>query len=145
MVENTHTLLGREIMILDSSVIFKWFFDEEGTDRALAILQDIQKEKISMFAPRLLFYEIGNSLLYHKPFTEDKIKYASKILEELSFSFYDFTFQEWNTIIDEAHHYNISFYDYSYLFLAKQLNTQLITADTKLFKKNKNLGFVKLL
>lgn len=132
-------------MILDSSVIFKWFFDEEGTDRALAILQDIQKEKISMFAPRLLFYEIGNSLLCHKPFTEDKIGYASKILEELPFSFYDFTFQEWNTIIDEAHYYNISFYDYSYLFLAKQLNTHLITADRKLFGKTKKLGFVKLL
>lgn len=132
-------------MILDSSVIFKWFINEEGTDRALMILQDIKKKKISMSVPRLLFYEIGNSLLYHQPLTEDKIGYASNILKELPFSFYDFTFKEWHAIITESHNYNISFYDYSYLFLAKKLNTQLITADRKLFGKTKKLGFVKLL
>ncbi len=132
-------------MILDSSVIFKWFIIEEGTEKALVLFADIKERKISVSVPRLLYYEIGNSLLFHKPYSEDKIEQAGKILEELPLSYHDLTFQDWNKIINEAHDVNISFYDYSYIFLAKRLNTQLITADKKLFEKTKKSGFVKLL
>lgn len=132
-------------MILDSSVIFKWFFAEEGTDRALLIYQDIKEEKINLSLPRLLMYEIGNIVLNHKPYSQEKIIVAREILETLPLSFHDFTFRQWREIIEEAHHFQISFYDCAYIYLARQLSTDFITADKKLFEKTKKLGFVKLL
>jgi predicted nucleic acid-binding protein len=40
---------------------------------------------------------------------------------------------------------DITVYDASYLILAQKLNANFITADLKLFRKIKDLNFVKLL
>lgn len=132
-------------MILDSSVIFKWFQQEEGTEKALSLYQKVKEEKVNLSLPKLFFYEIGNILLHHQPYSREKIIQAKEILGTLPISFYDFNLREWYEIIEEAHQLKVSFYDYSYVYLAKQLNTFLITADKKLYKRTKKLGLVKLL
>lgn len=132
-------------MILDSSVIFKWFYEEEESDKALQIYRDIKEEKILLSLPRLFYYEIGNIFLNHQPYSDEKIARSCEILEILPATFYDFDYFDWQQIIEKSHQYNLSFYDYTYVFLARKLNTNLITADKKLYKKTKKLGFVSLL
>lgn len=132
-------------MILDSSVIFKWFYEEEGSDKALRIFRDINEGKFQLSLPRLLYYEIGNIFLNHKPYSTEKIYSACEILKILPATFYDFDTFEWQKIVETSHQYNLSFYDNSYVFLAQKLNTDLVTADKKLYHKVKKLDFVKLL
>lgn len=132
-------------MILDSSVIFKWFYEEEGSDKARQIYRDIKERKILLSLPRLLYYEIGNVFLNHKPYSSEKIAVSCEILKILPATFYDFDYFEWQQIIEKSHQYRLSFYDCAYVFLAQKLHIELITADKKLFDKTKKLGFVKLL
>lgn len=132
-------------MILDSSVIFKWFYKEEDSDKALSLYQSIKVENTPLSLPRLLYYEIGNAVLYHKPFSREKLDRAEEILRTIPINFHDFTFSEWRRIIKSADHYSVSFYDFTYIYLAERLQTYLITADSKLFTKTKKLGLVKLL
>ncbi len=64
-------------MILDTSVVAKWFLEEEGTDKALKIRDDYVHGKIDVEIPDLLIYELGNVLRY-KGFTGEEIKSAIK-------------------------------------------------------------------
>ena len=49
------------------------------------------------------------------------------------------------TAIDMAYDYDLTIYDSYFIALAKDLNFMFVTADEKLYKKIKNLRFVKLL
>ena len=48
------------LIIIDSSVIIKWFFWESLTQEALAIRQDWLTSKIDLIAPELILAEVGN-------------------------------------------------------------------------------------
>lgn len=48
-------------IIVDSSVIAKWFFpDEETSESALKIKQDFIQKSLSIYIPPLIFYEVNN-------------------------------------------------------------------------------------
>jgi predicted nucleic acid-binding protein len=46
--------------VLDTSVIVKWFFNEEGTDRAEALLTDLLDGSARIQVSSSLFYELAN-------------------------------------------------------------------------------------
>lgn len=48
------------LMVIDSSVIVKWFFLESLTQEALAIRQDWLTYKVDLIAPELILAEVGN-------------------------------------------------------------------------------------
>ena len=52
-------------IILDASVIVKWFVDEEFTDKSLQILDDYIKGKITVYSIQLMPYEVSNALRYN--------------------------------------------------------------------------------
>jgi len=70
-------------MILDASVILKWFIEEKDTDKALKIRDDYVAGKIDIEIPDLLIYELANVLRY-KQFTAEEIKSAVKFLKDES-------------------------------------------------------------
>lgn len=131
--------------IIDSSVALKWFYEEEDREKALLIYDDLARNAVSVVVPHLIIYEIGNIIRYKKPFSIQKIEQAEKILAELNLAFDNPNYQEWKEIIELCHKLDISFYDCSYVFLAKKYNIKLITADKKLYRKAKKSGLVKLL
>lgn len=53
-------------VVPDSSVVIKWFSDEDATDKALAIREGYINGKIEIVVPDLLLYEIANALRYNK-------------------------------------------------------------------------------
>ena len=48
------------LVVIDNSVIIKWFFLESLTQEALAIRQDWLTSQIDLIAPELILAEVGN-------------------------------------------------------------------------------------
>ena len=131
-------------IVLDSSVIAKWFFKEEQREEAINLRKLHKNGKIVINAPKLLLFELGNIFLNKKVFAE---KFFNESIDTL-FSI-NINFTEAKEILDStfnlASKYNLSFYDATYIALAKNLKCDFITADKKLVEAVKTLKFVKLL
>lgn len=124
-------------LILDSSVIAKWFFPESGSEKALEIKEKFTANTISIAIPVLLYYEINNILrtavktfrietneateVYNAFLTLNFIAYSSEALMEKT--------------LDLAIKFDISSYDASYIALAEYLHVPFVTADDKLLIK----------
>ena len=135
-------------LVLDASVIAKWFFEEDGTDLALELLEKHKLEKIKINVPVLLLFEFGNSVV--NKFREDidtKAEFNQDITDllgsEVNFMYPDETILKQTYAL--ASKYEITFYDATYIALAKNLKCDFITADKKLVEAAKTLKFVKLL
>jgi len=133
-------------IVIDASVVVKWIAPEEKTAKALTI-RDLHKQGISVIhVPTLLYYEITNMLANNIGLPLQKIFQFFEILEGLELKEEQLQFrQDYQEIAKLCQKYRTSSYDASYVYLAQKLNTDLITADRKLFGKTKKLGFVKLL
>ena len=60
--------------VLDSSVIIKWFSDEEDTDISLELRENYIKGNANIASPDLIIYEIANALRYNKELSETDVK-----------------------------------------------------------------------
>ena len=131
--------------ILDASVVIKWFFPEEGSDKADLYLEKLKKRKITIIVPELLFYEVGNTLLSKKVQADDSDKIAKQLLA-LPFEKKQMDSTYFKKIIHNAGTFGLTFYDAAYITLLQNQNCGFVTADRKLFEKvRKNFRGVKLL
>jgi len=135
-------------LVLDASVITKWFFEEEDTDQALKLLEKHKLETIQINVPVLLFFEFGNTVV--KKFREDidtRKEFNRNLTDLLSIqlSFAETTPDLLKLVYSVASRYEITFYDATYVALAKSLKCDFVTADKKLVEATKALKFVKLL
>jgi predicted nucleic acid-binding protein len=71
------------LLVLDASVVAKWFKEEEGSSTALKIRQDFYEETHDIVVPDLILYEIPNALRYNKAFTKELASKASESLLEM--------------------------------------------------------------
>jgi len=133
------------MIVLDASIILKMIFEEQDTLLALQLREKHITAEDKIAAPELLYYELANVLATKVPIS---VKNASSVLTEIfNLEFMTFTLgeEEFLTSISASRKYKISIYDASYVILAERLSCDFITADMKLFKKTKDLKFVKLL
>ena len=56
------------MIILDASVILRWFIEEEQSDKARKIQDDYLVDKLDIAVPDLLLYEVANALRFNKSF-----------------------------------------------------------------------------
>ncbi len=124
-------------LILDSSVIAKWFFSEENSTKALKIKDKFAENSISIAIPLLLYYEVNNILKtavksFRVDADEAKEVYGSFL--QLNFVAYSSESILENTL-KIALDYDISAYDASYIALAEYLQIPFLTADRKLLNK----------
>ncbi|OGE10476.1 hypothetical protein A3A60_02945 [Candidatus Curtissbacteria bacterium RIFCSPLOWO2_01_FULL_42_26] len=135
-------------VVLDASVVIKWFFEEEDTEPALQLLEKHKLEKIQINVPLLLFFEFGNTVV--KKFREDidTRKEFNRNLTDLlatELNFAETTPDLLKLVYSIAGRHEITFYDATYVALAKSLKCNFVTADKKLVEATKTLKFVKLL
>ncbi|HCS78623.1 TPA: hypothetical protein DIV55_02665 [Patescibacteria group bacterium] len=135
-------------LVLDASVITKWFFEEEDTDQALKLLEKHKLETIQINVPVLLFFEFGNTVV--KKFREDidtREEFNRNLTDlfSIQLSFAETTPDLLKLVYSVASRYEITFYDAIYVALAKSLKCDFVTADKKLVEATKTLKFVKLL
>ena len=132
-------------LVLDSSVVIKWFSEEEGTDMALSIREKHINGEVEVVVPDLLLYEISNALRYNKNIDEDEVKEAVESIVKLGIDIIVPTREIMDLAISYAFKYNLTVYDAYFLSLASMLQFGCVTADEKLFNKVKELGFVTIL
>ena len=127
--------------VVDASVAIKWYFPENYTEEAEQLL----KSGNELFAPDLLFSEIGNILWKRVTASECSRNTAFAILRELQSHF----LQIWEGFILSDEAFDIacrtkrSFYDSLYVALAVKTDCQMVTADLKLYNALKGTSLKK--
>jgi len=124
-------------MILDASVIVKWFTREEKREEALRYREMFINDKIEIVVPDLILYEIGNALRYNPSFNDEDVRLAVRSLIDLGINIIIPTTEILDMAINLAFKYDTTLYDSVYLALAEILNDTLVTADKNLYDKTK--------
>ena len=120
---------------MDTSVVVKWFTQEDRTKEAVSILTEYKDGKINIIIPSILAIELANSLFFGLGYRSAKLDGALKRFFDLNIP---------NIIINDKiirsasrmmEKFSITIYDAIFLFLAEEKQIPLITADTKHHQK----------
>jgi len=133
------------MVVLDTSVIVKWFIEEEGSERALVWLKKHLKREEIILVPSLFFYEIANVFRYNKRLPTGEILNLLEELFRLNLKIEEVNPELIMRGVKLAREKDVNIYDAIFVVLAKIYQLSFYTADKKLYKKVKDLGFVKLL
>ncbi len=132
-------------LVLDTSIIYKWFIEEEYSNQALEIRNLVASSKYSVLIPDLLIYELSNELRYNTDYSNDEIKKAIRSLYDMEIDIVAPVIEILESAIDIAREYDITIYDAYYLSLTKEIGYHFITADKRLVDKVSSLDFVLFL
>lgn len=128
------------MVIVDTSVAIKWFFEESGSSEARSLLREAP-----LGAPDLLHYEFCNFLACKDFITEQEASRFLTQLYHLPLQIFLLPEKGFKEALWLSKKYRLSFYDASFIALADSLGADLVTADRKLFLKVKPLSFVRLI
>lgn len=133
-------------VVVDSSVIVKWISqdNEKLLKEADEVLKDAEKRKIVLIAPELVKYEIGNVLLFGKHLSPEQ---AVKTLTEfynLPISFIPESKELAKETFKMAFDLKITYYDASFISLAKQYDAILVTDNIKHQGKDPSIKVIAL-
>jgi len=135
--------LERGKIVVDASVVVKWFVEEKYSKEALIIRDSFTEGLIDIIAPSLLYFEVLNALKYSGAFGEDELKKVARILEDYQFTIYELRGAYAEKAVEIAMRKGITIYDASYVALALIEETELYTADEKLLTKTQDLEATK--
>jgi predicted nucleic acid-binding protein len=79
----------KEIIVVDTSVIVKWFVEEEYSKNARLLRDSYVNGLIDLTAPSLLSYEVINALKFSGAFGEEELAEIAKILDYYQITTYD--------------------------------------------------------
>jgi predicted nucleic acid-binding protein len=123
-------------MVLDTSVVLKWFRQEEIlAERALDLLQRYLEGQIQVIAPLLLAYEIANVLRYKDELTAAQIETALQDLFNLGFNWVAPTALAIRRAVAIARDCDTSVYDATFPATAEVMGAGFVTADERLVRR----------
>lgn len=130
-------------VVLDSSVVIKWFRKHETLHKqALELRRAYLDGLLFIHVPDLLIYEIANVLRYKPDMDQMKVKQAMQSLFDM---WIDIQYMEptvMESAIEIAYSYNVTVYDAAFVALADQLEAHFITADEGLARKLRDIHYV---
>lgn len=121
------------MIVVDTSVVVKWFAVEENSERAVELLRS-QEE---FAAPDLLILEVANALMTKVRMSELLEVHAARSLSSVPdfmavlYPMVDLIDEAWTLAFQLRH----PVYDCVFLALALRLDLKLVTADEKFLKK----------
>ena len=121
-------------LVVDSSVVVKWFVPEPHTPEALRVLAGYQNGQLSLLTPELIYAEFGN-IIWKKQIAQglDAVT-AEETIEK--FLRLNFRLTPATTLLEEAYRIAIahkrSVYDSLYLALSLREQCQFVIADERL-------------
>ncbi len=133
------------LLVLDTSVIGKWFKEETNSEIALKIREEFYQGKHEIVIPDLVLYELSNALRYDKEFNEELIYTSIDSLINMELNIVLPTEEIIKNAISLALKYYVTVYDAIFLSLSQIIDATFITADEKLYEKVKKLKNVKFL
>lgn len=133
-------------MILDTSVIFKWYVktNEADTAKADLILKRFSEGTDVIKVPELVIYELANALYYCQRLTLKEKAEAMTNFFDLGVAIIAICEDDILYSFQIAQKHQITIYDAVYLSLAKRLQDLLITANPKHQKLGKGYQVVFL-
>lgn len=133
------------MVIIDSSVVFKWFDRGEIlNEEAMKLLEEHLSSRIPIFIPELIFYELTNAWATKSALTEEEIIKNLQTLLEYNLNIISVEQTLFENIVRFSKKYRVTTYDGVYAILAEENQCDLVTADDK-FADKLNLPFVKKL
>ena len=133
------------MIVLDASVILKWFLREEDTPSASKFLESHILGDNQLAVPELLYYEVANALVTKVTLPEEAIISALRSLLDLDLASYSLRREEYVEAVQLAIRSGVTVCDASYVVLAEKLGVDSVTADTKLVDRLRNLKFITAL
>lgn len=120
------------IFIIDSSYLLAYLLPDENISQVQDFFDAYKARKIKLIAPQILPFEVFNGL---KASILSK-RLAKPLAEELGQTFLKLPIVpqeiDFPEVFELSVKENLSFYDASYVYLAKKYNTQLLSLDQKL-------------
>jgi len=126
------------VYVIDASVASRFLLVEDLSDKAELILEDFLGEALDLRAPKLVVYEVGNTLW-------KAVKQEFINLDEAEEKFSYFLKLRIDSIeLDEEEHKealkwgvknNATYYDSAYVRSSKKIGATLLTADDILYEK----------
>ena len=134
------------ILVTDTSVFVKWLNqdNEQNLDKADKILQEVKSGQVEIVVPELIKYEIGNVLLKGKQLTPNQAYISLGTAYSLPVTFITESAQQAQETYSLAHDFGISYYDASFMSLAKQYKATLVTDNIKHQGKDSNIKVIAL-
>ena len=123
---------AKKPLVIDSSVAVKWLNkqNEKYTAQADKILKDVQEEKAYLIMPELAKYEVGNALLYKQIPLQNTLGSLSTYYH-IPIQFISQDREQAQNAMQISHENKVTFYDASFMALAKEQKADLITDNPK--------------
>jgi len=125
-------------VVVDASVLVKWFVPEEFSDRAEAILNDHLDARVTVAAPSYALLELANALRKHVVrgvMGPGEAGEAFSLLLEMDIEFVEVDGELAREALGYALDNGVTVYDAYYIVLARRLGTVFYTADEKLLRQ----------
>lgn len=122
-------------ILIDSSVLIKWFIHEEDSNEALKLRDAFLAGNVNLVMPELAIYEISNALRFSKLFLGEEVKRCVRALLTLDVEVLTFDFHFLEEAIDLSIDKQLAIYDAYFVACAKNNDLTFVTADTRALKK----------
>lgn len=131
-------LVLNQSIVIDTSVAIKWISQENELllSQANLVLTDIRDNELEIFMPELTKYEVGNALRFKKISPQEVIRSITAFYN-IPVSFFSDNQETAIQTMKLAQEIDVTYYDASFIVLAKNLNAPLITANPKHHAKYK--------
>ena len=121
--------MEKEALVLDASVIVKWFCEEEYTDIALGIRKRFFNGVLNVVVPELMFYEVSNAIRYNEVLSmEEKLELIDDIFS-MDFDMVTSNKEILSEAMKSALDTGTAIYANVYLAVGRFKRCNLITAD----------------
>lgn len=132
-------------IVLDASVVIKWFKDEDEkyVDSALSMQDRKRSGDIEIIVPDLLFLEVLNTFLTKKGFTGEDITAIKESLVKMNMEVIYPGSKLLGETINIAVKNSLTFYDALYIAVADASKAVLYTEDIEILSCSKDYGFIK--
>lgn len=125
-------------LVLDTSVIVKWFCeDEDDAECANKLRRQILEGFCDVIIPDLLFYELANALRHNPNFTAEDVLAAVDSVFNMEFDIRKVDSSVIAAAIDIAFTCNVTVYDAYFLALSQLERKPFVTADYKFARRIK--------
>ncbi len=128
-------------VVIDASVLVKWFIQEVHSDKALALRDKHVNGELELVAPILISYETLNALKYTGLYSNKELKEIAVSIQNYGISLHGVERKATELMLDAVEKNDITIYDGAYLGLAMSLGAEFITADNRLVARlNRDYG-----
>ena len=132
------------MIVVDTSVAFKWFSTEKDSEVALKLLKKHLEGEQLIMVPDLMYQELSNAWGTKSALETEEITQMLELFKKYQLKMIPAKLEILVDSIEFAKRYKVSVYDAVYAVIAREYDCNLITADQKFHEKVKQ-KYIKIL